>query len=196
MDDPVIDQKVRECFLAQKLSEQSIGRILACGAKAKALHDKRSWWRYWMPVAAAAAMVAFVTFNMARRYDVSEFAYKVAGEIAMRHNGNRPFDVEARSFDAVQSGLKELAFSVTPAAKHALLSAYEIIGARYCWIEGQQAAHLRVRNRATGEICTLYITSLDGQLQELKRSSESHVDLAANHIDMWTDQDRLFALVK
>jgi len=30
----------------------------------------------------------------------------------------------------------------------------------------------------------------------LEAVDEAHVDLAANHVDMWTDDDRLFALVK
>lgn len=195
MNDAELDQRVRNCFLAQGLSGKSIGKILAVGNEAKAEHAKRIVWRPWIPVAAAAAFVMLIAFSAARQYDVSEFARQVAGEIALRHNGDRPVDIEATSFDKVQNGLSDLAFSVTPAVKQGLLSAYEILGARYCWLEGQQGAHIRVRNRASGALCTLYVASLDGKLAELK-STDRKVSLGANEVVMWEDSDRLFAIVE
>lgn len=195
MNEVEIDQLVRDCFLAQKLPQKSVERILARGAKAKAIHDKVAWWQTWAPVAAAAAIVMLGAFQLARHYDVSEFARQVAGEIAMRHNGDRPFDVETASFDGIQNELKDLGFSVSPVVKQGLLSAYEILGARYCWLEGQQGVHIRVRNRDSGALCTLYIATLEGKLAEL-RSMDDKVDLGANDVRMWEDSDRLFALVE
>ncbi|MDQ8205267.1 hypothetical protein [Pelagicoccus sp. SDUM812003] len=195
MNEQDLDQKFRDCFLAQELSRKSVERILASGREKKKEHDRDAWWRPWLPVAVAAAFVMLMSFELAKRYDVSEFAQKVAGEIAMRHNGDRPFDIEASSFDAVQNGLKDLAFSVTPHVKQGLLSAYEVVGARYCWLEGQQGVHLRVRNRSSGVLCSLYIASLKGPLSELK-ATENEVHLDANDVRMWEDSDRLFALVE
>lgn len=189
-----IDQKVRDCFVSESLSESSVQRILAQGRKAKAVHD-RPWWRPWVPVAAAAAFVMLISFQLGKSYDISQFTTKVAGEIAMRHNGARPFDIEAKSFDGVQNGLTDLAFSVTPHIKKGMLSAYEVIGARYCFLEGQQGVHMRVRNRSTGVLCTLYVASLNGPLKELK-ASDTEVHLAANDVTLWEDGDRLFALVE
>lgn len=195
MNESELDQRIRDCFLSQTLPVKSVESILARGVKEKEARKQVSWWRPWLPVAAAAAVVMLVAFQLGKSYDVSEFATKVAGEIAMRHNGTRPCDIEADSFDAVQNGLKDLAFSVMPQAKQGLLSGYEIVGARYCWLEGQQGVHMRVRNRATGALCTLYIASLDGPLAELK-ASEREVRLEANDVTMWADSDRLFALVE
>ena len=195
MNDTELDQRIRDCFLAQRLSQKSVESILARGRQAQAAREKRSWWRPWIPVAAAAAVIMFVAFHTAREYDVSQFARQVAGEIAMRHNGDRPFDIEASSFDAVQNGLKDLAFSVTPAVKEGVLSAYEILGARYCYLEGQQGVHLRVRNRASGAFCTLYIASLKGPLANLK-ATDREVHLEGNDVKMWEDRDRLFAIVE
>lgn len=194
MNDQELNQKIRDCFLAECLSAKSAEFILARGKKAKEIHD-RAWWRPWLPVAAAAAMVMLVAFQIGKQYDVTQFADKVAGEIAMRHNGARPLDVEADSFDGVQNGLTDLGFSVTPHLKQGLLSAYEILGARYCWLEGQQGVHMRVRNRATGVLCSLYVASLNGPLSEL-RATDRHVQLQANEVMLWEDENRLFALVE
>ena len=180
--------------MAESLSAASVQTILARGKKAKEIHAL-SWWRPWLPVAAAAAFVMLLSFQVGKRYDVSQFASKVAGEIAMRHNGGRPFDIEANTFDGVQNGLTDLAFSVTPYVKQGLLSAYEVVGARYCYLEGQQGVHIRVRNRATGVLCSLYVASLQGPLEELK-ASDTQVHLAANDVTLWEDSKRLFALVE
>lgn len=190
MNEQELDKNIRELFLSERLPAESVQRILKQGRSGK----KIVWWRYWVPVAAAAAIVMAFSFQMARDYDEEGFYFDVAGEIAMRHNNYGKFDVQTASFDGVQKGLKDLAFSVTPLVKQKLLSAYEVLGARYCQLQGQQAAHLQVRNRRTGALCTLYVASMKGSLETLK-STDEHIDLEANEVDIWEDSGRLFALV-
>ncbi|OUW17375.1 MAG: hypothetical protein CBD18_04935 [Opitutales bacterium TMED158] len=192
MNEQELDKQFRDLFMGERLPAESVQRILEQGRN----ENKTIWWRYWAPVAAAAAFVMLFSFQMAKEHDQEGFHFDVAGKIAMRHNSstNRNFEVETASYDGVQRGLKDLAFSVTPLVKEKLLSAYEVIGARYCQLEGQQAAHLKVRNRKTGTLCTLYVASLNGPLSALK-SADAHIDLEANHVDLWEDSGRLFALV-
>ncbi len=190
MNDLELDKKIRDLFMSERLPAVSVQRILEQSRNEK----KTAWWRYWGPVAAAAAIVVVISFQMAREHDNGDFYFDVAGEIAMRHNDYAKFDVKAASFAGVQKGLKDLGFSVTPLVKQKLLSAYEVIGARYCQLEGQQAAHMQVRNRRTGALCTLYVASLKGSLETL-RSSDGHIDLEANEVDIWEDSGRLYALV-
>lgn len=196
MNEIGFNERVRDCFLAQKLSETSVQRILKQGREAKEEFARRSRWLPWLSVAAAACFVMLFAFDAAREFDVTQFARKVAGEIALRHNGDRPLDIEASSFESVQLGLTDLAFSVTPAVKQGFLSAYEILGARYCWLEGQQGVHMRVRNRKSGALCSLYVATLEGPLAELKATDEKDVHLEANEVHLWKDSDRLFALVE
>jgi len=196
MNEQDLDKKVKEHYLSQKLSDECVQRILAEGEARKA--QRSNWWRYWMPVAAAAAIVMAIGFQYGRsRTQVDmELLSEVAGKIAMKHNGriHRTFKVEASDYEGVQAGLEDLAFSVTPLVKQKLLCAYEVLGAKYCQLEGQQAAHLKVRHRVTGAICTLYIASLNGPLELLKKAN-NEIDLEANHVEMWADTGRLFALV-
>ena len=190
MDEQEMDKNIRDLFMSERLPAESVQRILKQGQSEK----KTIWWHYWAPVAAAAAIVMGFSFQMAREYEEGEFYFDVAGEIAMRHNNYGKFEVQTASFEGVQKELQDLGFSVTPLVKQKLLSAYEVLGARYCQLEGQQAAHMRVRNRKTGALCTLYVASLKGRLAALK-SADQHVDLEANHVDLWEDSGRLYALV-
>ncbi len=190
MEDKELDKKISGHFMSQKLPAENVQRILDQVQTSK----KVVWWHYWAPVAAAAAIVMVFSFQMARSYEDGEFYFDVAGEIAMRHNSFTDFEVEAASHEGVQAGLKDLAFSVTPLMKQKILSAYEVIGARYCQLEGQQAAHMQVRHRTTGALCTLYVASLNGPLKALK-NIDQNVKLETHHVSLWEDSDRLFALV-
>lgn len=193
MNEQEIDKSVRDFFLSQKLPAEKVQSILEQG-ESQPGRNNTVWWHYWVPVAAAAAIVVAFSFQMGRSYKEDDFYFDVAGEIAMRHNGYKSFDVKAASFEGAQEGLRDLAFSVTPLVKQKLLSAYEVLGARYCQLQGQQAAHLQVKNRKTGTLCTLYVASLKGSLTSLK-SLDREIVLEANHLDIWEDSDRLFALV-
>ena len=190
MNEQEIDKSVRDLFLIQKLFAEKVQNILDQGNSQKT--KKPNWMSYWMPVA-AAIVIAF-SFQFARNYQDEEFYFDLAVEIAMRRNAYHDFDVRAASFSDVQAGLKDLAFSVTPLMKHRLLSAYEVIGARYCQLQGQQAVHLQGKNRKTRALCTLYLATMSGSLSSLK-SIDRHVGLEANEVDIWEDSDRLFALV-
>ena len=190
MNEQEIDKSVRDLFLSQKLFAEKVQNILDQGNSQKT--KKPVWMSYWMPLA-VAIVIAF-SFQFARNYQDEEFYFDLAVEIAMRRNAYHDFDVRAASFSDVQAGLKDLAFSVTPLMKHRLLSAYEVIGARYCQLQGQQAAHLQVKNRKTRALCTLYLATMSGSLSSLK-SIDRHVGLEANEVDIWEDSDRLFALV-
>ena len=190
MNEQEIDKSVRDLSLIQKLFAEKVQNILDQGNSQKT--KKPNWMSYWMPVA-AAIVIAF-SFQFARNYQDEEFYFDLAVEIAMRRNAYHDFDVRAASFSDVQAGFKDLAFSVTPLMKHRLLSAYEVIGARYCQLQGQQAVHLQVKNRKTRALCTLYLATMSGSLSSLK-SIDRHVGLEANEVDIWEDSDRLFALV-
>ena len=197
MEDQELDNEVKKYFSAQMLSDDALASILKQGEaeKAKGESSARNWWYTWIPVAAAAAIVLAFTFQAGQTTPPSEFTYEVAGQIAMRHERQAPMDVQSTSFEGVQEGLNRLGFSVTPEAKARLLSAYEVIGARYCRLEGQAGAHMRVKNRVTGAICTLYVATLKGSLKNLE-DTDHHLELEAHEVDMWEENGRLFALVK
>ncbi len=190
MNDQELDQKIKEHFLSQRLADEKVRRILEQGQ----IQKTRSWWKHWVPVAAAAAIVMALSFQLTRTYETDELNLEVAGKIALRHNTYTNLDVEAADYSSVQDGLKDLAFSVTPLVKNQLLSAYQVIGARYCQLEGQQAAHMQVRHRKTGTLCTLYVASLKGPLSSFDPVDEE-IRLEANNVQMWQDTGRLFALV-
>lgn len=197
MDDTKLDNKFKAYYGEQSLPMESVQRILEEGAAVKKTSSvvNSNWWKGWVPVAIAACMALLATFQFARSTHAEpSYAEEVAGSIAMRHNNMHDFDVAASNYSEVQTGLKDLVFSVQPVVKQKLLSAYELLGARYCQIEGLQAAHIQVRDRKSGTLCSLYIASLEGPLKHLQDSDEN-LDLAANHVDLWADSGRLFALV-
>ncbi|MCH6257579.1 hypothetical protein MLD52_13540 [Puniceicoccaceae bacterium K14] len=203
MDDKQLDQSIRDYYLKQELPASSIQRILeqgkaeaALGAQMEEQSEKprNHWWRQAITFAAAACLMIVLGFQVEKMRTPSNDVDEIAGVVASRHNNNRNFDFAVNSFEDVQSELKDLAFTVQPVLKQKLLSAYEVVGARYCQVHGQQTAHLQVRNRSTGVLCSLFVASLDGNLKGVDTAPYA-VELEANSIDMWSDSGRLYALV-
>lgn len=199
MSNDKLDRQIREYFMGQMLPEAAVQSVLQQGASPQGGQTTRQWWLTWGPVAIAATVILAFTFQAGRNYVDNGYAMELAGQIAIRHEGDGALEVKGGSFDSIQEGLRELQFSIMPELKSQILSAYEILGARYCQLQGQQAAHLRVKHRVTGALCTLYITSMNGPLAKVHDAlpgGESEIDLEAHKVNMWEDSGRLFALVQ
>ena len=68
---------------------------------------------------------------------------------------------------------------------------FQLIGGRYCSIQGGLAAQLKVRNRVNGAVSTLYVTTLTEKLARIK---EQHVLQGRVDIHLWRQQGRFFGL--
>ena len=62
---------------------------------------------------------------------------------------------------------------------------------RYCSIQNKQAAQLRVRENATGEMHTLYITSLTDELRALPDTTRTSAGI---QVRLWNDGECFFGL--
>jgi len=196
MNDQLLDSKIKAYYEAQRLPSEAVQRILGATPEGGDLPPRStSRWSPWLGVAAAAGLAMLLSFHFVKGGDdPSPVVYEVAGEMALRHNSDPPLDVAASTYEEVQERLENLVFTVTPVVKRQLLSAYEVLGARYCQIQGRQGAHLKLRHRGTGVLCSLYVASLDGPLAELD-DTDAQLELEQNKVMMWSDSGRLFALI-
>jgi len=193
MNDQILDSKIKAYYKAQRLPSVAVQRIIGARAEGGIAAPRR--WSPWLGVAAAAGLAMLLSFHFVKGGDEnSPIVYEVAGEMAMRHNSDPPLDVAASTYEEVQDQLENLVFTVTPVVKRQLLSAYEVLGARYCQIQGRQGAHLKLRHRGTGVLCSLYVASLDGPLADLD-DTDAQLELEQNKVMMWSDSGRLFALI-
>ena len=73
---------------------------------------------------------------------------------------------------------------------------WSILGGRYCSVQGQVALQVKVKNRETGEISTLYQSAFPKSLK-FKGQQKEAVYLSGGHqVDLWREQGNLMGLVR
>jgi len=88
------------------------------------------------------------------------------------HNHLKALDPELISADyaKVQEYLERLDFEIAPPAG-GLLASFDLIGGRYCKVQGEFAAQLKLRPQSGGPTATAYVVPADGSLAKIGAAS-------------------------
>lgn len=153
----------------------------------------------WSLMAAAVAAITitlFITYTTLQNNISIE--NKIALEVATNHIKLKPLEIKTSSLTDLRAYFTELDFS--PVASSAL-SMESLIGGRYCSIQGITAAQLRLQNKDSETVQSLYQTPFN------KKIFNSIPDLSKNQqpvtvhakgiaVEIWTEKGILFALTK
>lgn len=115
-------------------------------------------------------------------------AQSVSREIAMNHRKQLNLEFSARDYAALQAQMGKLDFALAPPSNPAA-SSLHVVGARYCSIQGQLAAQIRVRDSA-GTVYTLYETRLTDKL----RAVSGEVKTEGVGIRLWSEEGLFYGL--
>lgn len=188
-----LDQQLRDYYQEQELPAAKVESILESG---EMVHPSPSWWRsprHVLPIAAAVVFALLglgllVTPMMAP--PSQQLAYAVAKEVAKAHNKALAPEFVTHSYTTLQAQLHRVDFPLQPKAD-ALAAACTLLGGRYCSIQGELAAQLRLQDAATGTLYTLFVTKDTPQLETLKQSNRW---VEGDNVRFWREGDRFFAL--
>ena len=177
-----LEAELRRYYRGQSLSAERAAAIARSGQG-----QVRAWWR-WGWVAAAVVLLAGGGW------------YRLGGggadaalaEIAYNHQKAVVLEVVSPSYDVVQAQLPRLGFSVL-SSKAAFLRNYTLVGGRYCSLQGELAAQLRMVDRVEGDSLTVYVCKLAGALQDLAPLEKAYDGV---DIRLWEDGGRFFALAR
>jgi len=134
----------------------------------------------------------FWTFN--NKVDVAEL---IAEEVAYNHLKMKPMEVSSGSLSDMRNYFSKLDFSLSR-SQYVAESGLSLIGGRYCSIQGDAAAQLRMMNKETGDIQIVYQAPYDKELfQDLPKLYEGHEPIRhyvnGIAVDVWVEQGLLFA---
>lgn len=174
-----LDRSLKQHYESQQLDPKKMDRILRQG------RPRRRWAGYLGLAVAACLAFAVAHQQLQRRATVES----LLAEIAMNHAKGLAVEVAGADYSQVQAGLERLDFPLQPAPR--LQDEYALLGGRYCSIQGGLAAQLKVRQRATGLVRTLYVTRLTPQLEGLLPLDGRHEGVP---IRLWAEEGRVFAL--
>ena len=144
-------------------------------------------WRHLLPLAAALVVLAVAVFLLWKPADSTN---AMATEITKNHNKQLAMEIKSGDYREVQTELDRIPFSLKLPEK-TIRSKFTLVGGRYCSIQTELAAQLRLSNIDTGEPCTLYITKLTDSLRQLKPTTRTAKGVK---VKLWSDDQRFFGL--
>ena len=114
---------------------------------------------------------------------------RVAQEVAFNHHKQLASDFTSDSYLHLAGVMDKLDFELKAPVFPDSVD-YQLLGARYCSIQGNIAAQLTLRD-AQGRILTLYITQVNERLAELHNQQQLHADLLIRN---WREGALFFSL--
>lgn len=147
--------------------------------------------RRWALIALGAASIAALLWIGWRAWlpSQSTLVREIAVEVAANHAKARPLDVEATSYSQLRRSMDRFEFTLVE-PQHPSCAGLELVGARYCSIQGRPAAQIRLRD-PRGESFTLYETRDDAAFGGL---ADSELVVDGSIVRIWRGDGLLFAL--
>ena len=159
---------------------------------------------YWLSSSWVASFVAsflviglFYYFNPGNQATQYE---QIGDEVAGNHIKLRPLEIKTNDMKVIRQYFTELDFSPVESI---LLDdgATTLLGGRYCSIQGVSAAQLRLKEKTTGQIQSLYQTIYDTKtFNDLPKLEEGELPITVYskglEIDLWVEKGVLFAITR
>ncbi len=191
MNNDVIDKNVKRYYKKQKLSSDVLARMSAMTDAQS--QKKQSIWQKgkYFAIAASFALVVLTGAQLTHFLQTSggDLIARVAQEVALNHNKQLASEFISDNYSKLAVTMDKLDFTITPPE---LLkdSGYKLLGARYCSIQGNIAAQIKLID-SKGESTTLYVTQLNEKLAALQNQSQLYEGLL---ISNWYEGDLFYSL--
>ncbi len=119
----------------------------------------------------------------------SAILYRVSKEIAMNHNKKLSPEFYSNSFSKLNTDMANLDFTIVEPSFYEE-SNYDLIGSRYCTIQGNIAAQLKLKDKEDN-IYTLYQSAVTEELEKIKDKISERNGLI---IKVWEEKGLFFGL--
>jgi hypothetical protein len=147
---------------------------------------------------AASLLLAFLLWTGAGQHNAvpQSIQLRIAEEVTTNHTRVKPLDVTSSSIDVVRERLPLLDF-VVQRSSYLLSEGLELVGGRYCTLQGVIATQLVFRDQ-NGNRVTLYQAAYDrqrfGDLPDQPGEMPVIIDQRGTRISLWTEFGVVFAL--
>lgn len=195
-----LKQAVRDHMNAVSLDDEKLAKLTALAGEAngKAYSKKFSLLQTIMAAIVLAFFVSFIiTSNFVTQASMHE---KIAMEVAKNHIKLKPLEVESNDIETIRDYFEELDF--VPVNSQIVLDAgMEILGGRYCSLQGVTAAQIRLKTENNADVQTLYQVEYHKDVFENIPSLEEgdmpvEIIVKGIKVVIWKEKGLLFALTE
>ena len=166
--------------------------------------SKKTYFSHFkLATVASALLLSFVLsfyFTQTIDFSTQSIEQRIAEEVAGNHLKLKPLEIESNTLQGLSDYFKQLNFSpVNPGL--VTLSKQNLLGGRYCSIQGVTALQLRMMNSKTNKVQSLYETEYDKQVfKDFPKLEAGGIPVTIYvkdmKVDMWVEKDILFALIE
>jgi len=133
----------------------------------------------------SVVLIAFISFQTLK--PTPNIEELIIQEIAYNHNKQMSPELLSADLSKVQTYLKSLNFALVDSPK---LSHLELVGGRYCSIQGKVAAQLKYTSNSQGA-STIYQTAMPKVLRD-KKFQQYESSYQGVHVKIWHEKGILF----
>lgn len=170
-----LDDRLREHYRSQQPSDALFSDLIDAEASPSTLqrigHGLREAFRLNVPQVAMAVcvlgLVSVLVHNVSVRSEQTERARK---EVALNHSTRMDLEFKNVSVAQLDEQMNLLPFDLSLPAS--ITENYDIAGARYCSLSGQLAAHVKLIDRSTHRVVSVFLTKAAEELDAIKDSEK------------------------
>lgn len=191
-----LPSKIREYYQDQNLDEAVLQRIIERGQMVKESSAREpSGLRPtgvkivgFMSITALLLVALQFMSNLPQPADITQ---RVLQEIHMNHEKALAVEFATDNFQVLSEKMDRLGFPISTSPH--IYANYSLLGGRYCSIQGNIAAQLKIRHRDSGHIATLYITQKNHDLEQVRNQSQL---LGQVQISLWNSPSMFYGLAQ
>ncbi|GMT41031.1 MAG: hypothetical protein IEMM0001_1766 [bacterium] len=196
-----LKQQVNQHIEQVELSGQRLTELEALINPQTGKESRRG--RYYGGKLAAAGIffVAVVTIFMVSQFPrdaTKDMPQRIAEEVVKNHLKLKPLEVKAGTINAIRGYFSKLEFMPVESSMPSL-NGMQLIGGRYCSLQGITAAQLRMKQGQNSQTLyqTQYLPDVFGQLPQLEKGESPLVVYARGiKVKIWVEKGLLFALTE
>lgn len=174
--------ELKEYYDKKSLSSERVEGLLSLQEDLRAKRRKIR-----LPVLAGfvAASILLITIVQLNSKPLSE---RIIAEVVYNHNKDMPPEVLSKDYQIINKALDKLDFKVIPSKK--LAGTYQLVGGRYCSIQGKIAAQLKLFDKENNKRVTLY------QFIPKDKAINAEGVIKGTQVEIWQEGELSFALAK
>lgn len=192
-DEQRVNQYVRAYYQGQRLPPEKLQQLIgfaekAQNARAQVEYIPAGWTqrlKFQRNVAVAASLLLASVISLQWLIATpteQQFVGSIAQEIAINHRKQFAVEFSGNRYAQLARSMTKLDFTLVDPVR-LKERGFEILGARYCSLQGQIAVQIRLKNRS-GVTFTLYQTASEGLFEKLAEQVQLTDGL---EIEMWNE---------
>jgi len=185
-----IDDRLRDHYRGLRLDENEVDRISASGSAnpANLISLSASRWRS-LSRAATVLLVIAMSVGFHHYGTQAERTMRTLNEAAMNHSTRLQLEFESAEIGKINEFMTQLPFEVALPSQFGEQLA--LLGARYCTINGELAAHVKFIDTATDKQVSLFMTR-NGE--GLKAMDETRERVDGVNVKLWNESGLFYVM--